>query len=302
MSNALLFNSKNMKNKIYLFCLIVLGCGRFSNSEDYSPEGKRIVCISKQYTEIIFALGAEKNIVAVDVSSTYPQAAKKLPTVGYHRALSAEGVLANEPDLILHDDNIGPEHVVKQLQELEIPMKVFDTKAEDIESTKKLIQEMGIYFHQEKKAKDLCEKLDKDMKKALANTQKFKRKTKVLIIHYGQASNVYLVMTKKSTAAKMIEWSGGVMAIDDEKGMRHLSPEVVADSDPDVILLTDFGYDRLQGSSEKISDLPGVSSTRAYQNNRIYRIEEHDVVYFGPRTGENILMLQELIHRDETEE
>lgn len=291
-----------MKNYLFhFFCLgiVLTSCGRFNNEDSGGTEVNRIVCISKQYSEIIFALGAEKNIVAVDISSTYPPAVKKLKTVGYHRALSAEGVLAAEPTLILHDNNIGPEHVVAQLEELEIPMKVFDTKAEDIESTKKLIREMGEYFEKKEKAEELCNKLDADMKVALDNAKKYDGKTKVLIIHYGQASNVYLVMTKKSTAAKMVEWSGATMAINDEKGMRHLSPEVVAESDPDVILITDFGYDKLGGSYEKIGDLPGISSTRAYQNNRIYRLEEHDLVYLGPRTGENILLLQKLIHQNE---
>ncbi len=68
-----------------------IGCGRFSNKETDSSSNQRIVCVSKQYNEIIFALGAEKDIVAVDISSVYPEQIKKLPTVGYHRALSIEG-------------------------------------------------------------------------------------------------------------------------------------------------------------------------------------------------------------------
>jgi len=85
--------------------------------------------------------------------------------------------------------------------------------------------------------------------------------------------------------------------VDDERGMRQLSAEVVAASNPDVILLTDFGYDRL-GTNQKIMELPGIAGTKAAQNNRIYRVEEHDMVYIGPRTGENVLMLQKLIHQD----
>jgi iron complex transport system substrate-binding protein len=134
------------------------------------------------------------------------------------------------------------------------------------------------------------------MQTALENTKQYKDSLKVLIIHYGQASNVYLVMTKKSTAAKMIGWAGGTLAIDDEKGMKQMSAEVVAASDPDVILLTDFGYDKL-GTPQKIKELPGVAGTKAAINNRIYRVEEHDLVYLGPRTGKNILMLQQLIHK-----
>jgi iron complex transport system substrate-binding protein len=280
---------------LFASTLLFWGCGRFGNKETTTNSDQRIVCISKQYSEIIYALGAEKDIVAVDISSVYPERIKKLPTVGYHRALSIEGILSAKPTLILHDNNIGPEHVTKQLQDLKIPMKVFHTKTENIDSTVALIKEMGDYFSKQRAADSLNTILRKEMAEALEISKKYTDKPKVLVIHFGQASNIFLVMSKKGTAGKMVEWAGGEMAVRDEKGMKQLSAEVVSKSDPDVILLTDFGYDRL-GTPEKIKELPGVSSTRAAKNNHIYRIEEHDLVYLGPRTGKNILLLQKLIH------
>jgi len=54
------------------------------------------------------------------------------------------------------------------------------------------------------------------------------------------------------------------------------------------------------GSKEAIAgNLPGVSTTRAVKSGRVHRVEEHDLVYIGPRTGENVLKLQELIHAGE---
>ncbi|HOO11132.1 MAG TPA: ABC transporter substrate-binding protein, partial [Cyclobacteriaceae bacterium] len=68
------------------FALVVIltGCGRFSNKDQKKENEKRIVCLSKQYNEIIFELNAQQDLVAVDLSSTYPPEIKKLPTVGYH--------------------------------------------------------------------------------------------------------------------------------------------------------------------------------------------------------------------------
>lgn len=285
--------------KISYFLIIIsfISCNRFSNEDKNTEQETRIVSVSKQYNEIICALGAQKNIVGVDVSSTFPAELKKLPTVGYHRALSVEAILANKPTLILEDNNIGPDHVVNQLKKLKIPMKRFGEYSNSIAGADSLINEMGSYFHKEKEAKTLCENLAKDMKTALENTQKYKTKPKVLVIHYGQASNVYLVMTSSSVGGKMIEWAGGELAIKDKKGMKHLSPELVASADPDVILLTDFGYDKLGGDFSKISELPGVATTRAFKNKKIFRIEEHDLVYLGPRTGKNVQLIQNLIHK-----
>lgn len=277
-----------------------ISCGRFGNKPSNLNPKQRIVLISKQYCEIIYALGAQENIVAVDVSSTYPPEATKLPTVGYHRALSIEGLLSAKPDLIITTGwkELGPEHVVRQIQELNIPTKMFDTKATDIPSTEALIREMGSYFGKESQADSLCRKLETDMALALENATQYSTKPKVLIIHYGRATNAYLVVSKKSIAGKMIEWAGGTMAITDSLTMRQLSAEVVTQYDPDVILLTDFGFDRLD-KPETIKELPGVSITKAARNNRIYRVEAHDLIYLGPRTGENVINLQKLIHEEE---
>jgi len=283
---------------ILLIASSLISCGRFGNEDKKKDHVERIVVISKQYNELIYALGAEENVVAVDVSSTYPPEIKELPNVGYHRALSTEAILSMKPTLILEDNNIGPEHVVTQIKKLKIPMKQFGMYENTIAGTDSLMREMGRYFDKESTAEMLCKKLDSDMKMALENTNSYKEKPKVLVIHFGRASNIYLVMTKNSTAGKLIEWAGGEMAVKGDRGMKQFSPEVVAKSDPDVILLTDYGYDKL-GSMDGIADLPGVSTTRAFKNENIYRVEEHDMVYLGPRTGENVLKLQELIHQDE---
>lgn len=277
--------------------LLLFGC-RFRN-EEQGEHQQRIVCLSKQYSEILFALGANQDLVAVDLSSTYPPEIKALPTVGYHRALSAEGIVSVKPTLVLHDNNVGPEAVIRQLEQLKIPIKVFETKAVDIPSAKKLVTEMGRYFHRETQAESLNQKLDLDMEKALRRANTYSTKPKVVLIHFGRAMNIYLTITRASTAGSMIEWAGGEISIPGERGMVQLSPEMIALADPDIILLTDFGYDRL-GSPERVATLPGVGSTRASKSKRIYRVEEHDLVYIGPRTGENVLKLQELIHAGET--
>ncbi|MBU7577097.1 MAG: ABC transporter substrate-binding protein, partial [Flavihumibacter sp.] len=225
---------------------------------------------------------------------------KEVQTVGYHRALTTEGILAARPTLLLHDNNIGPEHVVQQLEALKIPMKVFDNTGSTIDSTKLLIREIGAYFGKEKEAASICGLLDQEMTYAMEAARKYTKPVKVLVVHFGQATNAYLVMTKNSTAAKLIQWAGGEMAVEGTRGMQPIAAELVAASDPDIILLTDFGYDRL-GNLEKVRELPGIAGTTAARTGKIYRVEEHDLVYLGPRTGEIVVQLQKLIHQDVTQ-
>ena len=51
---------------------------------------------------------------------------------------------------------------------------------------------------------------------------------------------------------------------------------------------------------DDVLKLPGVASTRAARAGRIWRVEENDLVYLGPRTGENVDSLRVLIHRPGT--
>src|SRR5689334_2412929 len=130
---------------------LVTSCGRFSNPAK-KTEAERLVVISQIYNEIIWALGAQDAVVGVDYSSTCPPEVKQVQTVGYHRALSAEGILSLHPTAILHDNNIGPPQVVQQIQQLNIPMKTFTAKNDSFDGTKALIREMGTYFHKEARA------------------------------------------------------------------------------------------------------------------------------------------------------
>src|SRR5512146_1465356 len=105
---------RHLRLALVLTCVLA-GCSRFHNKGANGGE-QRIVCIGQAYNEMIYALGAQGNLVGVDYSSTFPPEIKKLPTVGYHRALSAEGILSLRPTVILHDNNIGPDNVVRQLE------------------------------------------------------------------------------------------------------------------------------------------------------------------------------------------
>ena len=119
--------------------VLVAGCARFNNQANDAKD-ERLVVISQTYNEIIWALGAQDRVVGVDYSSTYPPEVKKVQTVGYHRALSAEGILSLHPTAIIHDNNIGPPQVVEQLKGLNIPMKSFEAKNDSVEGTKALVR------------------------------------------------------------------------------------------------------------------------------------------------------------------
>lgn len=285
-----------MKKLIFITLIAVVvaaGC-RFGNR--YKNTGKdRIVCVSKQMTEFMFALGLGNKIVGVDLTSTYPPEAQKLTTVGYHRHLSAEGIISLEPTLVIHQGDVAPPTVMPQVAQVGIPIKVYPAGS-TLDSAKIVLKMVAHDYGADSVADRLNRQLDADLARADSIVKNYPNRPRVLIIHFGQQRNQYFVMGTRGTADAMIKLAGGINAAD-TSSFRDLSPEVIAREQPDVILATDFGYDKIGGTNEKFMQLPGIALTPAAKNNRIYRIEEHDLVYFGPRSGQNIVKMAELIHK-----
>ena len=298
-------------NLILTLCLcgsvaiLVLGsaCSRFRNAPADSKDARYVV-ISPIYNEIIWALGAQDKVVGVDLTTTYPPDVKNKQTVGYHRALSAEGILSLHPTAVIHDNNIGPPQVVQQLQQLNVPMKTFAARNDSFDGAKALIREMGAYFHKEARAEELCNTMDAQRTASLEKVKQYPDHPRVAVIHFGRASNIYMIVGKGGGGdgggvSQMIELAGGEMAGENTgRGMQRMeSPEILAKANPDVILMTDYGYDRLNGSLDQIKALPGVATSNAAKTGRIYRIEENVLNYFGPRSGENIGKVAAIIHQ-----
>jgi iron complex transport system substrate-binding protein len=282
--------------KLFILSIIpfLFACNQFGKKNKVTGKD-RIVCVSKQLTELMFALHQGNKIVGLDLTSTYPAETKNITKVGYHRHLSAEGIISLDPTVVIHQNDVAPPEVMPQVAKVGIPVKVYPA-AVTLDSTKILIRMLGKEYGEDTAAERIITKLDNDLAKADSIVKKYPTKPKVLIIHFGQQRNQYFVMGTRGTADAMLKLAGGVNAAD-TSSFRDLSPEVIAREQPDVILATDFGWDRLGGSIEKFKELPGIALTPAAKNGKIYRIEEHDLVYFGPRTGENVLLMAELIHK-----
>ncbi len=96
-----------------------------SGSAALAGDASRIVSIGGAVTEILYALGADKNIVGIDSTSVYPQRAlTEKPNVGYMRQLSAEGVLGLRPSLILASEGSGPRETIAVLKAAQVPITI----------------------------------------------------------------------------------------------------------------------------------------------------------------------------------
>jgi iron complex transport system substrate-binding protein len=273
------------------FLLAATACAR-----DASHSGPRVVCVSKQINEFLYDIHAESVLVARDLTSVYPPQITKLPSVGYHRALSAEGIISMRPTMLLTDGNLGPAAVVDQVKKVGIPV-VDMSPGSSLESAQALMARLGKEFHHERDADSVIAKWNHDMAEALRDSSAWSKgpRPRVLVMHFGQIANDYLAIKRGTPADQIIRWAGGENAIDSIGGMLRLTPELIAKAAPDIIIATDVGYDRV-GSPEKFAALPGVSLTPAGKAKRIYRVDETEVMYYGPRTPASLETIVKWLH------
>jgi iron complex transport system substrate-binding protein len=274
-----------------LLALVPLACGRGAEHA-----GQRVVGVSKQINEFAYEIGAESVLVARDLTSIYPPAIRALPSVGYHRALSAEGIISMRPTMLLTDGNLGPDAVVEQVRKVGIPVVIM-TPGSTVDSAQDLMAALGERFGRTRAADSVIAAWRRDMSQALADSARWAGapRPRVLVMHFGQLNNSYLALKRGSAADRIIDWAGGVNAVDSVGGMMRLTPELIARAAPDVIIATDVGFDRV-GSAEKFAQLPGVALTPAAKSGRVYRVDETEVMYFGPRTPASIRKVAGWLH------
>ncbi|HWA88451.1 MAG TPA: ABC transporter substrate-binding protein [Rhizomicrobium sp.] len=260
------------------------------------PPGDRVVCVSKQINEFVYDIGAESHLIARDLTSIYPPQIKKLPDVGYHRALSAEGIVSLRPSVLLTDGNVGPNEVLDRVRAVGIPVVTMEP-GDTPDAAQALMLRLGDYFGRAAAATKLVASWKKSMAE-LARTAKSwpaDKQPKVLIVHFGQIANDYLGVAPKGAAGQILEWAGGRNALQATGRMTRLTPEIIAGAAPDIIIATDIGFDRY-GSAEKFAAMPGVNLTPAGKNLRIYRIDETEIMYFGPRTPAAVTKIAHWLH------
>ena len=250
----------------------------------------RIVSIGGPVTEIVYALGAGAEVVGVDTSSTYPEAATQLPQVGYQRRLSAEGVLSLQPDVVLATSDAGPpvalEHLRAAVEVVEIPAVYTVAGAE---AKIRLIAET---LGRKDQGEQLVETLRRDL--AAAAMRQTRSQPRVLFLYARGLGTLYVSGTGTAADA-MIRLAGGVNAVTEYEDFKPFTPEAVVAAAPDVLLMLARGLDSL-GGVEGLLKLPGIALTEAARQRRIVAMDDLYLSSFGPRLGAAVKDLTIQLH------
>jgi iron complex transport system substrate-binding protein len=253
----------------------VLGCVAAQAEE-------RVVSGAGAITETVYAIGADKALVGVDLSSVYPTEAAKLAQVGYARQLSAEGILSVQPTILLVSEDGGPAAVIEQIEKAGVKVVKLES-AHTPEAAVERIRNVGAALNQATEAEKVANELSTDLagvKKQLEGTTQ-RPKVLFLMAHGGGTMNV----AGRGTAADaVIALAGGVNAVKDYDGYKPLTAEAAVAAAPDYILTTTRAIGGA-GGVEGLLKLPGLDLTPAGRNAKVIVMDDLYLLGFGPRMG-----------------
>ena len=242
------------------------------------------MCIrDRSLTEIVYLLGQENKLVAVDITSNYPKEAKELPSIGYVRALSAEGVLSLSPTLILGEDDTGPAAVIEQLSRVGIQIEIIpeeNTANGIIKKVKCVAEILGVDSIIKDKTLNNLNAVAKELK-LLSETNK-KEPPKVMFI-LSMESGSPTVGGVDTSADGLIKMTGATNVMNSFEGWKPVSTEAIIQAKPDFILISERGLNSF-GSIEKLGKHPSLVFTPAEKKNNIIAMDGMAMLGFGPRT------------------
>lgn len=260
-------------------------------TDTVKKEAHKIISLNGAVTEIVAALGHEKEIVGVDITSTYPETlnatAKNLDHV---KKISIESIIALQPTLILATEKDMSPELLEKIKKSGVEAHVFKQDF-TIDGTKKLISDVAdVLKHKDYKA--LEDKIDADLK----NVKPIAKAPKVLFI-YARGANMLMVSGKNTPVDQVIKLAGGQNAITEFDDFKPLTPEALIKGNPDVILMFDSGLVSV-GGPQGILKITGVDKTNAGKNKKIISMDGGLLSGFGPRVGEAAVKLNTLLQEN----
>lgn len=237
-----------------------------------AQDSSRIAVAGGSLTEILYALGEEQHVIAVDSTSTFPEAATSLPQIGYVRDLSAEGLLSLAPTLILAEHDAGPPDVMAQLEAVGVDL-LRVPEAFSRSGIEAKIRCVAAAIGKSAAAEQLIAELAAQPGKTLSARG---------IVTIGINGGAPLVAGRNTSGAGLLAMAG-VDNLVEHEGWKPLSREAMVAMGPEFIVISERGL-RASGGLEALLNHPAIKLTPAAKQRRIVVMDGMAMLGFGPRT------------------
>ncbi len=259
--------------------------GAVAASETTAP-ATRVVTLGGSVTEIVYALGQGDRLVGDDLSSLYPEAATRLPRIGYYRAVPVEGVLALKPDLVLASEQAGPPDALKRLGDVGLRVVTLPD-APSVDSLKARIRGVAHALDVQPEGEKMVERVSQEMAHALSipSTQ---ARALLLINRSGTPQGA----GRGTAANEVMKLAGLVNVLDEQQGYKPLSAEAVGALAPDLIVVTGTSLEAT-GGMDALLRLPGLATTPAAKKRRVVVMDDLLILGLGPRLPQALAQLKQ---------
>ena len=261
------------------------------SQEQSREQPQRIIAVGGALTEIVYALGAQQRLVAVDTTSTFPAETLKLAKVGYMRQLSSEGVLSMKPSVVLATNEAGPPAVMSQLKSAGVKFEIMNAD-HSFEELRNKVRVVSAALGLQAQGAKLDDSITAEWKATQEFVARNGRKPRVLFLMLHSASGGLMASGEGTAADAVIRYAGGINAVSGYKGYKPLAEEAVIAAAPDFVLLTREGLDAI-GGIDKLWQKPGLGFTPAAKNKRYAAPDALYLLGFGPRLPKAVRELAE---------
>jgi iron complex transport system substrate-binding protein len=226
---------------------------------------QRIVSLGGSFTEVLFSIGAQDQIVGVDKYSDYPPAALEKTNVGSGYTLNQEAVMVLDPDCVIcwgyQTDTI------ETLEGLGVPVLVYYPGT--VEEILWTIESLGNVTGRVKAAQDLVsgmEQIIDGISSALSNLTDEDKPKVYFELKTGKSVGPGTITND------LIEMAGGINIYGDAPTKYpQPSSEYIIDVNPDIIIIEDQSLK----TNNDIATLEGWDAIDAVENNQIFRIDQN---------------------------
>ena len=263
-----------------------------NRSVTLATPAQRVVSLAPSNTEILFSIGAGRQVVGRDETSDYPSEALSLPTVGGYSGYNLEAIVALHPDLVLAGGVNTPE-LVASLEQLGLTVYYLPNPSTLEEMYANLDTVAALTGHETESA-------------ALVTSLKLRvAAVDAAIAPLSYGPTVYYELdatdpTKPYTAGPgsfvdlLISRAGGINVGASLQGQwAQISLEQLVVANPAIIILGDSAYGE---TSQKVAARPGWGTLAAVQSGQMFPFDDNLASRPGPRLVDGLEALAKLLH------
>jgi iron complex transport system substrate-binding protein len=262
---------------------------------------QRWVSAGGALSEWVSALGGESKLVGVDTTSQHPESLRALPSIGYQRQLSAEGVLSLRPQILVGTGEMGPPPVLAQIRAAGVQVELFSAEP-SLEALQTNLRHLGQLLGAETKATKLFDDYQQRLTQhaARVNEARLKQKAPGVLLLVGNAGGKSLIAGKGTAADWLLEQAGG-QNLATHSGYKPFSVETLASLNPEVLVFADRALSGEEARAALFKENPILSSTRAAKGGRVMELDPTLLVGgLGPRLPQSLVKLTDGFYPVET--